>query len=160
MRIYLLRSRAIRLPNRMESWQRFFHNKRKQNIQDEMFCPWPSNSSVNKKVDKINSRTFSYAARRKRTPVYRKAGVTESWYILRRLQTRHLGWNVLPMVYTIVNWPMLRCRPNRTKLRRMDSYIQILCRFQKCNQKVPPPSPLSNEKLKSFFFQNFHKIWI
>ena len=52
--IYLLRSRAIRLPNRMESWQRFFHNKRKQNIQDEMFCPWPSNSSVNKNKIKLS----------------------------------------------------------------------------------------------------------
>ena len=28
----------------------------------------------------------------------------------------------------------------------MDSYIQILCRFQKCKRKVPPPSLLSNEK--------------
>jgi hypothetical protein len=28
----------------------------------------------------------------------------------------------------------------------MDSYIQILCRFQKSKRKVPPPSPLSNEK--------------
>ena len=32
----------------MESWQRFFHNKRKQNIQDEMFYPWPSNNSESK----------------------------------------------------------------------------------------------------------------
>ena len=47
--IYLLHSRAIRLPSRMESWQRFFHNKRKQNIQDEMFCPWPSNNSEMKR---------------------------------------------------------------------------------------------------------------
>ena len=46
--IYLLRSRVIRLLNRMESWQRFFHNKRKQNIQDEMFYPWPSNNSESK----------------------------------------------------------------------------------------------------------------
>jgi hypothetical protein len=28
----------------------------------------------------------------------------------------------------------------------MDSYIQILCRFRKCKQKVPPPSLLSNER--------------
>jgi hypothetical protein len=28
----------------------------------------------------------------------------------------------------------------------MDSYIQIICRFQKCKQKVPPPLLLSNEK--------------
>jgi len=42
----LLRSRVIRLQDRRESWQRFFHNKRKQNIQDEKFCPWPSNNSI------------------------------------------------------------------------------------------------------------------
>ena len=42
---------------------------------------------------------------------------------------------------------MLQRQPNRTELRLMDSYIQILCRFQKCKQKVPPPSLLSNEKL-------------
>ena len=28
----------------------------------------------------------------------------------------------------------------------MESYIQILCRFQKCRQKVPPLLLLSNEK--------------
>jgi hypothetical protein len=47
---------------------------------------------------------------------------------------------------TLVTQPMLQRRPNRTELRSMDSYIQILCRFQKCKQKVPPPSLLSNEK--------------
>ena len=72
----------------------------------------------------------------------------------------------------------------------MDSYIQILCRFQKCKRKVPPLSLLSNEKspftppkgrffssiggIKADFsflrsdgegtfrlhFWNLHKIWI
>ena len=42
--------------------------------------------------------------------------------------------------------PVLQSRPNRTELRSMDSYIQILCRFQKSKQKVPPPSLFSNEK--------------
>ena len=60
----------------------------------------------------------------------------------------------------LVTQPMMQRRPNPTELRSMDSYIQILSRFQKSKRKVPPPSPLSNEKLKSFFFQNFHKIWI
>ena len=32
---------------------------------------------------------------------------------------------------TLVTQPMLQLRPNRTELRSMDSYIQILCRFQK-----------------------------
>ena len=46
----------------------------------------------------------------------------------------------------IVTQHMLQRRPNCMELRSMDSYIQILCRFQKCKQKVPPPSLLSNEK--------------
>jgi hypothetical protein len=46
----------------------------------------------------------------------------------------------------LVTQPMLQCRPNRTELRSMDSYIQILCRFRKCKRKVPPPSLLNNEK--------------
>ena len=33
----------------------------------------------------------------------------------------------------------------------MDSYIQILCRFQKCKRKVPPPSPLINNFEKNCF---------
>ena len=41
--------------------------------------------------------------------------------------------------YALVTLPMFQCRPNHTELRSMDSYIQILCRFQKCKQKVPPP---------------------
>ena len=45
---------------------------------------------------------------------------------------------------TLVTQPMLQRQPNCTELRSMDSYIQILCRFQKCKQKVPPPSLLSN----------------
>ena len=47
---------------------------------------------------------------------------------------------------SLVTQPMLQRQPNRKELRSMDSYIQILCRFQKCKQKVPPPSLLSNEK--------------
>ena len=46
----------------------------------------------------------------------------------------------------LVTQPMLQRRPNRTELRLMDPYIQILCRFQKRKRKVPPPSLLSNEK--------------
>ena len=77
---------------------------------------------------------------------------------------------------SLVTQPMLQRRPKRTELRSMDSYIQILCRFQKCKQKVPPPSLLSNEKSPftppkedfshpwggTFFlnFLNLHKIWI
>ena len=47
---------------------------------------------------------------------------------------------------SLVTQPMMQRRPNPTELRLMDSYIQILCRFQKSKRKVPPPSPLSNEK--------------
>ena len=62
--IYLLRSRVIRLLNRMESWQRFFHNKRKQNIQDEMFYPWPSNNSESKST-LMNSDLDTYLYKKK-----------------------------------------------------------------------------------------------
>ena len=41
---------------------------------------------------------------------------------------------------SLVTESMLQCGPNRTELRSMDSFIQILCRFQKSNQKVPPLS--------------------
>ena len=34
----------------------------------------------------------------------------------------------------------------------MDCYNQIFCRFRKCKRKVPPPSPLSNDFEKSWFF--------
>ena len=48
--------------------------------------------------------------------------------------------------HSLVTQPMLQRQPNRTELRSMDSYIQILFRFQKCKQKVPPPSLLSTKK--------------
>ena len=46
----------------------------------------------------------------------------------------------------LVTQPMLQRRPNRKELRSIDSYIQILCQFQKSKQKGPPPSPLSTQK--------------
>ena len=46
----------------------------------------------------------------------------------------------------LVTQPMMQRQPNPTELRSMDSYIQILCRFQKSKRKVPPPSPLSTQK--------------
>ena len=51
-----------------------------------------------------------------------------------------------PFANSLVTQPMLQRRPNRTELRSMDSYIQILCRFQKCKRKVPQPSLLSTKK--------------
>ena len=41
---------------------------------------------------------------------------------------------------SLVTQPMMQRQPNCTELRLMDSYIQILCRFQKSMQKVPPLS--------------------
>ena len=38
---------------------------------------------------------------------------------------------------------MMQRQPNPTELESMDSYIQILCRFQKSKQKVPPSSFLT-----------------
>ena len=36
------------------------------------------------------------------------------------------------IAYLLVTQPMLQHRPNRTELRLMDSYIQILCRLEGC----------------------------
>jgi hypothetical protein len=57
-------------------------------------------------------------------------------------------------VLTLVTRPMLQRRPNPKELRSMDSYIQILCRFQKCKRKVPPLSLPCSKNLKRLFFQN------
>ena len=57
-------------------------------------------------------------------------------------------------VLALVTQPMLQRRPNCTELRSMDSYTQILCRFQKCKQKVPPPSLPYSKKKKGVFFTN------
>jgi hypothetical protein len=42
--------------------------------------------------------------------------------------------------------PMLQRWLNQTELRSMESWFQILCRFQNCKRKVPPPFLLRNEK--------------
>ena len=69
------------------------------------------------------------------------------------------------LAWPLVTQPMLQLRPNCTELRSMDYYQQIFCRFQKCKQKVPPPSLLSSDFEKScffskilvmIFFQNWH----
>ena len=44
-----------------------------------------------------------------------------------------------PISAVLVTQPMLHSQPNHTELRSMDSYIQILYRFQKCKRKVPSP---------------------
>ena len=59
------------------------------------------------------------------------------------------------LVPTLVTQPMLQHRPNRTELRSMDSYIQILCRFPKYKRKVPPPSP---HQMLILLFKNYLKI--
>ena len=48
-----------------------------------------------------------------------------------------------PVVYfypifhcTLVTQPMMQRQPNQTEARRMDSYSQILCRFQKNKKKM------------------------
>ena len=60
--------------------------------------------------------------------------------------------NYQPQDTSLVTQPMLQLRPNWSELRSMDYYHQIFCRFQKCKRKVPPPSPLSNDFEKSWFF--------
>ena len=51
-----------------------------------------------------------------------------------------------PTVSPLVTQPMMQRRPNPTELTSMDSYIPIICRFQKSKGKVPRPSPLSTKK--------------
>ena len=53
----------------MANWQKFFHNKRKQNTQDEKFCPWPSNNSGNKE-DKM-----------KKSELYIRTQITKGNYL-------------------------------------------------------------------------------
>ena len=45
--------------------------------------------------------------------------------------------------------PMLQCRPYCMEVRSMDSFIQILCRFQKCKQIAPQLWLLNNEKSRN-----------
>ena len=68
----------------------------------------------------------------------------------------------------------IKVRPRSCRsypIRSPCSYIQILCRFQKCKQKVPSPSLLSSvmknhplPQQERFFSSSirviFHKIWI
>ena len=49
------------------------------------------------------------------------------------------------LAISLATQPMLQHRPNSTELRSMDSYTQILRRFQKKKQKVPPPSGPYND---------------
>ena len=65
------------------------------------------------------------------------------WFVFGSGFKSRLGYNG---VCTLVTQPMLQRRPNRTELRSMYSYIQILCRFQKNKLKVPQPSPLITQK--------------
>ena len=60
---------------------------------------------------------------------------------------RKIGMETFLTVLALGTQPMLQRRPNCTELRSM----KILCRFQKCKQKVPPPSPLK----KVFFFKTY-----
>ena len=64
---------------------------------------------------------------------------------------RIFDWFLSPGT-SLVTQPMPQLRPNRSSLRSMDYYHQIFCRFRKCKRKVPPPSPLSNDFEKSWFF--------
>ena len=64
---------------------------------------------------------------------------------------------------TLVTQAKLQLKPHCTKLRSMDLFNQILCRFQKYKGKVPPPSlPFGRKKKRrlkvqfmevNFFFQ-------
>jgi hypothetical protein len=53
--------------------------------------------------------------------------------------------------WSLVTQPMMQSWPNQTELRLMDSYIQILCIFQKSKQKVPPPLLLTLYQKRMIF---------
>ena len=58
---------------------------------------------------------------------------------------------------------MMQRRPNPTELRSMDSYIQILCRFQKSKGSKGMIFLVNGCDGGGFFpllFWNLHKIWI
>ena len=59
-----------------------------------------------------------------------------------------LTWimDIFLLGFSLVTQPMMQRRLNPTELRSMDSYIQIFYRFQKSKRKIPPRSPLSDEK--------------
>ena len=63
----------------------------------------------------------------------------------------------LPALISLVTHSMMQHRPNPMELRSLDSYIQILCRFQKWKWKVPSPSLLSNEKSLN---PKFHLLYL
>ena len=58
-------------------------------------------------------------------------------------------WVESTNVLSLVTQPMLQCRPYCMELRSMDSYIQVLCRFQKCKRIAPQLSLLNNEKSRN-----------
>ena len=57
------------------------------------------------------------------------------------------------LAYTLVTQPMLQRQPNRTELRLMDSYIQILCKDDFLVQGS------DGEGTFCLHFRNLHKIW-
>ena len=59
---------------------------------------------------------------------------------------------------SLVTQPMLQCRPNHTELILMDSYIQILCRFQKCKRKVRSILNITNKPYQFPFIVTFTTI--
>ena len=61
---------------------------------------------------------------------------------------------------TLVTQPLMQRIPNCTELRLMDSYIQILYRFQKSKQKIPPPSlPCTGKSLFTPPRKIFFILW-
>ena len=83
----------------------------------------------------------------------------------------HLNQMSKLSAHSLVTHPMLQRQPNHTDLRSMDSYIQILCRFQKYKRKLPlPPFGVKGDFLVQgsgdsggtfcLLFWNLHKIWI
>ena len=87
--------------------------------------------------------------------------------MLSRWQAMTMFWVILKLTkkLKLVTQSMMQHQPNPMELRSMDSYIQILCRFQISKWKVPSPSLFStkNHPLRKIFlilFAYFFGIYI
>ena len=70
--------------------------------------------------------------------------------------TLSLAKHYLELLLPLVTQGMMQRPPNPMEKRKVEFYIQILCRFQESKRKVPPPSTLSTKIQKNNFFQQQH----
>ena len=114
-------------------------------------CKWCAIKTIYKQKD-VHTELFkadSFAGKYNITECsvcFSCCGVSELKYF------RQIIWrdqDIIELFHTVsslVTPPKIKRQPNPTELRLMDSYIQILCRFQKSKRKFPPPSLLCTKK--------------